>query len=212
MKSGSRDAGLLSVVFSCSFSGERDQSPARWECGNRSSDFQGRWETKGNLVLVFLVFHGPAFPRRSPVSCALALRPESEKELSFGFLHLPGRFGVAVRSRDPVQALDAEFRFEIAFCGRQSARQFPQCLPRRGVTPVHILLFAALIYDPFWLSTRTMEVQIGVEAALVEPVDVFGVRGGDVTVAHVLADHRPVFGFHQAVVVAFARARFGLLD
>ena len=32
------------------------------------SDFQGRWETEGNLVLVFLVFQGPAFPRRFPQS------------------------------------------------------------------------------------------------------------------------------------------------
>jgi hypothetical protein len=30
------------------------------------SDFQGLLETKGNLGLVFLVFHGPAFARRSP--------------------------------------------------------------------------------------------------------------------------------------------------
>ena len=28
------------------------------------SDFQGRWETKGNLV--FLVFHRPSFPQPSP--------------------------------------------------------------------------------------------------------------------------------------------------
>jgi hypothetical protein len=35
------------------------------------SDFQGRWETMGNLILVFLVFHRPAFPRCSPVFHAL---------------------------------------------------------------------------------------------------------------------------------------------
>ena len=29
------------------------------------SDFQGRGKTQGNLGLVFLVFHGPTFPRRS---------------------------------------------------------------------------------------------------------------------------------------------------
>ena len=28
------------------------------------SDFQGLWETKGNLGLVFLVFHAPVLPRR----------------------------------------------------------------------------------------------------------------------------------------------------
>src|ERR1700676_3607012 len=40
-------------------------SSGLWECGNRSGDFQGRGETKGNLVLVFLVLHGPSFPQPS---------------------------------------------------------------------------------------------------------------------------------------------------
>lgn len=38
--------------------------PGLWECGNRVfGDFQGLWETMGNLFLVFLVFHSPSFPQ-----------------------------------------------------------------------------------------------------------------------------------------------------
>src|SRR5271156_7220635 len=166
------------------------------------SDFQGRGKRKGNLVLVFLVFHGPGISTALPrFSCAHALLAEAEEELAFSFLHLPGRLGVADLVGDLIQGLDAESRFKIALRTRHSAGKLPQCLPRRGVTPVYIFLFAALVHDPFWLSTGTMKIQIGVEAALVEPDDLFRVRRGDIAVAHVLADHRPVFGFHQAVVV-----------
>ena len=56
-----------------------------------------------------------------------------------------------------------------------------------------------------------MEIQIGIEVTLVEPANVFSVRRSDLAVAHVLANHRPVLGFHQAVVIALA-TRFGLLD
>ena len=37
-------------------------------------------------------------------------------------------------------------------------------------------------------------------------------RRGDMAVAHVLANHRSVFGLHQTVVIAVPRSRFGLLD
>ena len=57
-----------------------------------------------------------------------------------------------------------------------------------------------------------MKVQIRIEVPLVERMDVRRVRRGDVAVAHVLADHRSVFRFHQPVVVALSRPRFGLLD
>ena len=37
------------------------------------SDFQGLWEMKGNLGLVFLVFHAPVISMASPVSLGTAL-------------------------------------------------------------------------------------------------------------------------------------------
>src|SRR5438045_5527572 len=57
-----------------------------WE--SRSGDFQGLWETMGNLLLVFLVFHRPSFPQSSSpfASCCLPA-PESGKQLLFFFLH-----------------------------------------------------------------------------------------------------------------------------
>jgi len=86
-------------------------------------------------------------------------------------------------------------------CVRRCARQVAQGFPRRSVSPVDILLFAARIGDSLRLTAWPMEIQIGIEVTLVEAVDVFSVRRGDVTVAHVLADHRSIFGFHQAVVL-----------
>ena len=40
----------------------------------------------------------------------------------------------------------------------------------------------------------------------------FGVFGSDVSVAHVLANDRPVFAFYQRVVLAATRAALGELD
>jgi len=57
-----------------------------------------------------------------------------------------------------------------------------------------------------------MEVQVGVEVALVESRDLRRVRRCDVGVSHVLSHHRSVLGFHQPVVVAMPRPRLGLLD
>jgi hypothetical protein len=82
-----------------------------------------------------------------------------------------------------VQALDAESRFEIAVGLRGSALQLAQHFPRRGVATIYELLFAARIGDPFRLSARAMKIQVGIEAALIEPVDVLGMYRGDVTVA-----------------------------
>jgi hypothetical protein len=64
----------------------------------------------------------------------------------------------------------------------------------------HIFL-ASLIYNSFRLATGPMEVQIRTEVMLVELVDVFGVGSGDVSIAHVLADHGSILGF-QAIVPA----------
>jgi hypothetical protein len=46
----------------------------------------------------------------------------------------------------------------------------------------------------------------------VEPVDLFGVRGGDLAEAHVFSDDRSAFRFHQAIVSGTVCGRLGLLD
>ena len=57
-----------------------------------------------------------------------------------------------------------------------------------------------------------MEVQIGIEVIAVEVLERFGLGGIDISVAYVLADHRTIFGLHQAVIVTAARTAFGLLN
>jgi hypothetical protein len=106
--------GSFLWFFLVRFRIKKGPEPARWECGNRGAISKGRWERRETWFWFSSFSTARHFHGAPPVSCALALLPESEKELSFGFLHLPGRFGVAVRSRDPVQALDAESRSEIA--------------------------------------------------------------------------------------------------
>jgi hypothetical protein len=196
-------------------------SPPRWECGNRAAISTG-WGKRGETWVWFSPFSTrPSFPRRSPVSCALALLTEGQKKLSFGCWHSPGRLRVAVLSRELVQALDAESRLQIAFGLRGSARQFAQPFPRRGVAPpvrefstrcypgarlpvvfdppagpVHELFFAARIGNSLRLSARAMKVQMGIEGALLEPVDGLGVFHRNVAVAHMFADDCPVFPFH----------------
>jgi hypothetical protein len=60
LKAGAkRSAGRVSFLEFCFWGDEIQTLPGRWECAESRSDFQGLWETKGNLGLVFLVFHAP---------------------------------------------------------------------------------------------------------------------------------------------------------
>jgi hypothetical protein len=43
------------------------------------SDFQGLWETKGNLGLVFLVFHAPVISMASPIPLRTALMVQASE-------------------------------------------------------------------------------------------------------------------------------------
>ena len=58
------------------------------------------------------------------------------------------------------------------------------------------LLTAFLVDFDIGLGAGAMVVQIGVEVRAVEVLNGFSVFGGDVAVAHVLADHRAILGFH----------------
>ena len=53
-----------------------------------------------------------------------------------------------------------------------------------------------------------MVVQIGIEVRAVELLQALGVRGVDVAVAQVLADHGSILGLHQPVVVAVPRPAY----
>ena len=62
------------------------------------------------------------------------------------------------------------------------------------------------------LGAGAMIVQIWVEVLAIEVVEAVGVARIDVSVADMFADHRAVFGLHQAVVAALPRTAFGLFD
>jgi hypothetical protein len=53
-----------------------------------------------------------------------------------------------------------------------------------------------------------MEVDAGVQVLPVKMIHGLGVLGVDMTVPNLLANDRPVLGFHQAVVAAMVRPRF----
>ena len=74
-------------------------------------------------------------------------------------------------------------------------------VPRSGIPLVDALLLALGIGLDLGLAARPVKVQIRIELIPVEVVNGVGMLGLDVKIAHVLADHGPVFGFHQGVVV-----------
>ena len=57
-----------------------------------------------------------------------------------------------------------------------------------------------------------MEIDVGVEVLLVEPVDLGGEALRDMVVAEDLADDSGVFRFGEGVVVAVSGARLGQVD
>ncbi len=57
-----------------------------------------------------------------------------------------------------------------------------------------------------------MVVQVGVQELPIEAVDVLGVAGVDIAIAHVLANDGAIFGLDQAVIARLPGAAFGLLD
>ena len=85
-------------------------------------------------------------------------------------------------------------------------------LPRGSVVAINALLLAWGVGHHLGLSARPVEVQIGIEVLLLEALDTAGVRRGDVSIPHVLADHGSVLGLHPSVVVAVPRPRLGLLE
>lgn len=73
-----RPNGARNFVGKCARRARRlnhASSSALWECGNRGvGDFQARGGTMGNRRLVFLVFHGAAFPQGYSVTVAVFVR------------------------------------------------------------------------------------------------------------------------------------------
>jgi len=168
------------------------------------SDFQGRREARGNLVLVFRAFHRPAFPR--PVH-ALRRRARLANSLRLAAciccaacMSLRSRACVASRSagnaRRKCRARSGNWRrisHGVAY------QRYTTFLPAFGVG------------RRFRHAAGTVKVEMRIEVLAIEPVEGFGVHRSNVAVANMLADHPAVFRFGQPVVVAVARARLGLL-
>jgi hypothetical protein len=152
-------------------------------------------------------FHGaPRFP------CAFSLLAKSEEELPLGLLALvsPTRCRFAWSRPAPIP------RCGILLCDRHS---FPARRPITGARfpkvwrkgDIHISLCrarlrSALVVGKVGGSSDTDGTRLGRTDRCLRQVP----RRGSLT--RVLADHRTVLGFHQTVVVARPRPRFGLLN
>ena len=66
--------------------------------------------------------------------------------------------------------------------------------------------------DDLDLPAGPVKVDVRIEVLAEEGIDRRGVLGLDMQIAHLLADHGPVLGFHQSVVIGMPRARLGLRD
>src|SRR5438270_11297633 len=93
---------------------------------------------------------------------------------------------------------------------RMGKRQ--QRLQWRLIAPVAARLLTFLIRLDLGLCAGTMEVYIRIQILAIESPDRLGMRGRDVAIAHMLADHSAILGFYQPVVVAVPRPRLGLFN
>jgi hypothetical protein len=87
-----------------------------------------------------------------------------------------------------------------------------QGLERSSIALVTNPFAASLIDLDLGLGTGAMVVQVGVQELPIEAVDVLGVAGVDIAIAHVLANDGAIFGLDQAVIARLPGAAFGLLD
>jgi hypothetical protein len=83
-------------------------------CGNveiAQVDFQGLVDGEGNLYLVFLAAHSPAFPQLVCCSRDFPL-PDVGEQFLFGPLHRDGGLRIALRFSQPVEFFDREIFFQ----------------------------------------------------------------------------------------------------
>ena len=88
----------------------------------------------------------------------------------------------------------------------------PEDVPRRGPAAINALLLSLGIGLDFGLTTRPVKVEIRIEVFAIKRLDRIGVLGFDMQVAHVLAHHGAVLGFHQPVIIRVPRPRLRLFD
>jgi len=101
------------------------------------------------------------------------------------------------------------------------------CIFKGGVIAPFLMnrLYCCVIYERFYLNIYALNYTVKLfmrqiyalihrrqQRFLIERIDGFCVLLGDVFEAHVLAHHAGIFALCQRVIVAVARARFGLLD
>ena len=107
-------------------------------------------------------------------------------------LHSTRGFGVADGVRHAAEYRNTHARTHILFRFGDGEKRFQRCL----VTPVAAPLAAFVIDFDVRLRARPMEVQIRIEVLAIEALNRFGVRRSDMTIAHVLANHCTILGFH----------------
>src|SRR5579862_2565936 len=143
--------GLLSDSF-----GKCKQQAGKWETCLSFSTFPrlaaavGMWESRfvrfprtveaeGNLPLVFLGVHRPAFPQFPLSSCRPFFpRFNTSKQVPLRFLHPPRGLRITVHPGLLIQPCNRDPRAEIS----SHVRQLPQDLPGRGVPAVASLLLS----------------------------------------------------------------------
>src|SRR5215831_14257629 len=145
--------------------------------GNRAfGDFQGLVGAEGNLSLVFLRIHSPAFPPPFPSRCPFP--PQALEELLLGLLHCFRRSGVRLPPRALLQLRHRNTLFEVP----GQVRQLAQNLPRRRVPAIHSLFFTFRVDFPLRHPARPMKVQIRIEILFVERLDRRRMPRGNVVV------------------------------
>src|SRR5437764_11221375 len=180
-------------------------SPGLWECGNRVvCDFQGLWETMGNRLLVFLVFHSPSFPQ--PFCRSYFMRFYSDRSWQTAFVFL------AACSAPQRCRWYGPLSGSIALPSAPASGTVPDPpLAAESPRASHTIdtLFSACLWPPSPLpELRTAgEVQVEIEVLAVELVERFGMRPRNVPISHVLPQHRSILTLRQAVIIRMPRPR-----
>jgi len=159
-------------------------------------------EAEGNLLLVFLRFHGPAFP---PSSSAYALSSLKAREQFLLCRLQPAAAAVSVSRRDSrIQFVNRQVPFRCR-ARSGSCRRISQGV---RIPSVHSLYFPLGADHFLGHAAGPMKVQIRVEGLSVEGFHRRRCGAAIVIVPHVLADHLAVLGFHQSVCSLLAGPRF----
>ena len=175
----------------------------RWECGNRHWRFPRTVEARGKPSAVFHRFHSPSFP---PLRSCAFFPKLSNSCLLACWIRLAA--ALSLSSRDFLQSLHGDpLAQQISHL-----RVLPQDLPWGRIFLVHLLLLPFGILLPRSNPARPVKVQLRIHILAVEGVHGLRMLCCNVSIAHVFADHRPIFRLRQCVVITPPRPQLSLLD